>query len=97
VSLIAVAAMVGGLLSLGVQRTLLLMVASAPIAVIGNGVRVAATGFLTTWLGEVAVRGALHDVTGYVAFAAMCAAIVLLQRATRARPRAAIPQVASAA
>jgi len=94
VSLISVAAMVGALLSLGIQRTAFLMVAAAPIAVIGNGVRVAATGFLTTWIGEAAVRGVLHDVTGYVAFAGMCAAIVLLQRATRWRSRTPIAQVA---
>jgi exosortase len=93
VSLVSVAAMVGALLSLGIQRTAFLMLAAAPIAVIGNGLRVAATGFLTTWIGEAAVRGALHDVTGYVAFAAMCAAIVLLQRATRG-VRAPIAQVA---
>jgi exosortase len=94
VSLISVAAIVGALLSLGIQRTAWLMVAAAPIAVIGNGLRVAATGFLTTWIGEAAVRGVLHDVTGYIAFAGMCAAIVLLQRATRWRSRAAIAQVA---
>lgn len=94
VSLISVAAMVGALLSLGIQRTAFLMLAAAPIAVIGNGLRVAATGFLTTWIGEAAVRGVLHDVTGYVAFAAMCAAIVLIQRATRWRSRAPVAQVA---
>lgn len=93
VSLISVAAMVGALLSLGIQRTIFLMAAAAPIAVVGNGARVAATGVLTTWIGEAAVRGVLHDITGYVAFATMCAAIVLLQRATRSRARAAVAQV----
>lgn len=94
VSLISVAAMAGGLLSLGARRTLVLMMAAAPIAVVGNGLRVAATGFLTTWIGEAAVRGVLHDVTGYVAFGAMCAAIVLLVRATRGRSRVMVAQVA---
>lgn len=86
ISLVSVAAMVGAVLQLRPQRALFLMAAAAPIAVIGNGVRVFATGVLTTWFGEVAVRGFVHDLTGYAAFLAMIAAIVLLQRATRSRP-----------
>ena len=71
ISLVSVAAMVGAVLQLRPQRALFLMAAAAPIAVIGNGVRVFATGVLTTWFGEVAVRGFVHDLTGYVAFLAM--------------------------
>jgi exosortase len=83
VSLVSVAAMFGAVLSLRPQRAILLIVAAAPIAVVGNGVRVAATGLLTTWIGETAVRGPLHDVTGYAAFLTMCAGIVGLLLATR--------------
>jgi exosortase len=85
VSLVSVAAMFGAVLSLAPQRAIFLIVAAAPVAVIGNGVRVAATGLMTTWIGEAAVRGALHDLTGYVAFIMMCAVIILLQLATRSR------------
>jgi exosortase len=85
VSLVSVAAMLGAVLSLTPQRAIFLIVAAAPVAVIGNGVRVAATGLMTTWVGEAAVRGALHDLTGYVAFLMMCAVIVLLLMATRSR------------
>jgi exosortase len=85
VSLVSVAAMFGAILSLAPQRAIFLIVAAAPVAVIGNGVRVAATGVMTTWIGEAAVRGALHDLTGYVAFIMMCAVIILLQLATRSR------------
>jgi exosortase len=83
VSLNAIAALCGVLLSLRPQRTLMLMAAALPIAVIGNGFRVAATGVLTTWLGEVAVRGTLHELTGVVSFLVMCAAVIGLQIATR--------------
>lgn len=90
VSLISVAAMSGAVLSLAPQRAIFLVVAAAPIAVVGNGVRVAATGLLTTWIGETAVRGALHDLTGYAAFLMMCAGVLLLQRATRSRAAVAV-------
>jgi exosortase len=83
VSLNAIAALCGVLLSLRPQRTLMLMAAAIPIAVVGNGFRVAATGVLARWLGEVAVRGTLHELTGVVSFLAMCAAVVGLQIATR--------------
>jgi exosortase len=83
VSLNAIAALCGVLLSLRPQRTLMLMAAALPIAVVGNGFRVAATGVLTTWFGEVAVRGTLHELTGVVSFLVMCAAVIGLQIATR--------------
>jgi exosortase len=97
VSLVSIAAMVGAVLSLRPQRAMMLMAAAAPIAVVGNGVRVAATGLMTTWIGEAAVRGVLHDLTGYAAFLAMIGAIILVQRATRPRsprPRAPLAQTA---
>jgi exosortase len=86
VSLNAIAALCGVLLSLPAQRTLLLMAAAIPIAVVGNGFRVAATGVLTTWFGEIAVRGTLHELTGVAAFLVMCAAVIGLQIVIR-RPR----------
>jgi exosortase/archaeosortase family protein len=49
-----------------------------PIAIIGNGLRVAATGWLTTWIGEMAVKGVIHDATGYAAFLVMCAGMFSL-------------------
>jgi exosortase len=49
-----------------------------PIAIIGNGLRVAITGALTTWIGPIAVEGLLHQMTGYAAFALMCAGMFAL-------------------
>ena len=84
-SLISVAAVCGALVPLGTRRTLVLIAAALPIAIVGNGVRVAATGLLTTWIGEIAVRGTLHELTGYVAFLAMCAAAFIVDAMTRGR------------
>ena len=85
VSLTSVAAVAAAFFPMSAGRAALLLVAAAPVAIIGNGLRVAATGLLATWLGDVAVRGLLHDLTGYVAFAAMCATVIGLQIAARPR------------
>lgn len=92
VSLISVTAVCAAFFSMSASRVVLLMAAAIPVAIIGNGLRVAATGLLSTWIGEAAVRGFIHDLTGYVAFTGMCAIIVGLQIASRRRT----PAVATA-
>ena len=92
VSLIAVASVCGAVMSLSARRTLLLVACAIPIAVIGNGFRVAATGFLATWLGPIAAKGILHELTGFVAFVAMCAVLLAIQLLARARVRRAVRQ-----
>ena len=91
VSLVTVAAVCAAVLSLRPSRTLLLLTAAVPIAVIGNGFRVAATGFLVTWFGPGAARGLVHDLTGFAAFLVMCACLISVQiaAASIARRRAA--------
>jgi exosortase len=95
VSLLTVAAVCAAVLSLKPARTLLLIAAAVPIAVIGNGFRVAATGFLVTWFGPGAARGLVHDLTGFAAFLVMCACLVGVQLAAvsiaRRRRAAAAP------
>jgi exosortase len=87
-SLISVAAVCGALVPLSVARTSILIAAALPIAIVGNGLRVAATGLLTTWIGEIAVRGALHELTGFVTFLAMCAAAFAIDAVIRPRLQA---------
>jgi len=89
VSLVSVAAVTAAGLSLSGPRSLLLVVAAVPIAVVGNGLRVAASGVLSQWFGEAALTGALHDATGYVAFVMMCAALLAVHLGTRRLPRVA--------
>ena len=83
VSLIAVTAVCAAFFSMSVRRVVLLMAAAIPVAIVGNGLRVAATGLLSTWIGDAAARGFIHDLTGWVAFMGMCAIIVGLQIASR--------------
>jgi exosortase len=83
ISMIAVGAVCAALFRMTRQRGALLMAISVPIAIAGNGARIAATGYLTEWFGDRAARGIAHDVMGYVAFAVMFAAIVAVIRFTR--------------
>jgi exosortase len=91
-SLLSVAAICAAVFHLSWPRGGMLMLISLPIAIVGNGFRVAATGILTHWIGESATRGLIHDMTGYLAFVAMCAVTVCFLRLTRpARPAAILP------
>ena len=82
-SLIAISAVGTALLGLSWIRGVLLMLAALPIAIFGNGARVAATGYLTQIFGEGAARGLPHELTGYAAFLVMCATTIFIVRLTR--------------
>jgi exosortase len=85
VSLVSVAAVCAALIPLSATRTVLVMAAAVPIAIVGNGFRVAATGLLALSMGEGAVSGTVHELTGFVAFVAMCIATLALLRITHGR------------
>jgi exosortase len=90
-SLTSVAAVGAALLPINAWGRLLMFVAVLPIAILGNGFRIAVTGVLSTWVGQAAVEGVVHEATGYVAFAAMCAgmfALLWIGRFSRARTAA---------
>lgn len=87
-SLIAVGAVCGAMMQWRARRTVAVMIAAVPIAVVGNGLRVAATGLLTVWIGEVAVRGVVHELTGVIAFLVMCAATLAVDILARSRLQA---------
>jgi len=72
-SLISVTAVAAALLPINRWGRLAMFASVVPIAIIGNGFRVAATGVLATWFGPIAVEGIIHEMTGVVAFAVMCA------------------------
>ena len=89
-SLFSVAAVCATVFPIGRWRSALIVAAVVPIAIVGNGLRVAATGALASRFGRMAVEGLVHELTGFVAFAAMCGAVLALLPLTRsARPAAA--------
>jgi len=83
ISLISVGAVCTVLLGLTPARAATLLSLAIPIAIAGNGARVAATGYMTQWFGEWAARGLVHELTGYAAFAAMLGMTLLVLRLTR--------------
>jgi exosortase len=85
VSLISMAAICGAIIPLSARRTAMLVAAAIPVAVVGNGLRVAATGVMALSMGDVAVNGVVHEITGFVAFAGMCVATLMLLRMTQGR------------
>jgi len=61
----------GGFANLGrndIVRTLLLMIAAVPIAVITNAARVTATGVLTYEYGKQATEATVHDASGWIVY-----------------------------
>ena len=85
VSLVSIAAVCAALVPLSPRRSALLIAAAIPIAVIGNGMRVAATGMLALSMGDGAVKGTVHELTGMVTFVVMCVATLLFLRMTQLR------------
>jgi exosortase len=83
VALVAVAATCAALAPLRAGRAALLIISAVPIGVMGNGLRVAASGVLAYWFGEPAVEGLVHEMTGFVAFVAMCGVSFALLALTR--------------
>jgi len=75
VTLFALVAVYVSVRELPLRRIVILLLATVPIALAGNGLRVAITAMLATRLGESATRGWVHDATGWAAFVLMCAAL----------------------
>ena len=75
VTLLALVAVYGATIGPPLRQVVALIAATLPVALLGNSLRVVATAFLASRMGEDATRGLVHDSTGFVAFGAMCAAL----------------------
>ena len=75
VTLAALVAVYAAMRELPLRRVALLLLVTVPVALAGNGLRVAATALLAGQMGADAARGAIHDATGWVAFALMATLI----------------------
>lgn len=62
------------------------VLATIPIAVLTNGLRIGVTGLLTNAIGPAAAEGFFHDFTGWVLFMVSFAFLVLLGRLLRLFP-----------
>jgi len=59
-----------------VVRTILLMLAAVPIAVLTNASRVSATGILTYYYGKSASEGTWHDASGWIVYIVALALLI---------------------
>jgi exosortase len=90
-SIVSLAA-IGGLLAWTEQswpRRIALVIATLPIAIVANGLRIAATGVACETWGGQAARDPWHTIAGWLTFVVSVVALIALQRAlTPARRRA---------
>lgn len=75
VTLLAITAVWASLRGVTRRGVVVLGLAALPVALAGNGLRIAFTGMLAAHIGEAAARGPIHEATGWIAFVAMCAAL----------------------
>ncbi|PLX44087.1 MAG: exosortase [Deltaproteobacteria bacterium] len=87
ISLLALSVAFGFLTQKRVVGIILVALSAVPIAIITNGVRVIATGFLSQYYGAVAAEGFFHEFAGLTVFAAglllLGGVIVVVKRAVK--------------
>jgi exosortase len=80
ISLLAFAIVLGYLTDRRVWTRSVLAVASVPVAIVANGVRVAATGIAAYRIGPEAAQGTLHTFSGWLVFVVSVILLGTLQR-----------------
>lgn len=80
VSLVAIGALLGWLTPGGVVRRASMVVLAVPIAIVMNGLRIAATGIACETIGPRAASGAWHEATGWLTFVASVVLLAVSQR-----------------
>jgi len=86
-ALLSVAALVGYFSEARTWQRALLAIASLPIAIALNGVRIAVTGMAASRFGPAAASGAVHEASGWVVFVLALAVVWLLEKALGALRR----------
>ncbi|MBX3299012.1 MAG: exosortase [Acidobacteria bacterium] len=69
---------IGGMSYPDAWRTLVLMAAAVPIAVLTNAARVTATGVMTFYYGKQATSSTVHDVSGWMVYVAALGSLALV-------------------
>jgi exosortase/archaeosortase family protein len=83
-SLVALSVIYGYLAESRTSLRVTLAVAAAPISVLANALRIAATGFVVQYWGVDRAEGALHLFSGWLVFLAALAMIFAFHRLLRA-------------
>lgn len=80
VSLVTLALLLGSMTQVRPVSRVLIACSAIPIAVVTNGLRVAATGIAAHYAGPDAASGALHSVSGWLVFAVSLALVIVVDR-----------------
>jgi exosortase len=86
-ALLSVAALVGYFSDVPPWQRVLLTSAALPIAIVLNGVRIAATGLAASRFGPAAASGAIHATAGWIVFMLALAAVWVLEKTLGSRVR----------
>ena len=62
-------------------RRLVLVVATVPLAIVANAIRVAGTGLASEWISPAAADGFFHTFSGWLMFLVTCAGLLAIQKA----------------
>jgi exosortase len=89
VSLLTLAIVLVQFTRLTVARRWLLVVATVPLAVFANGLRVAFTGLASAYWGTAAAEGFVHTASGWLMFVGTFCVLVAMSRWLEPRPQAA--------
>jgi exosortase len=81
ISLLMLSILLGYFTERRLSRRLMLAVATIPLAIVANAIRVAGTGLASEWISPAAADGFFHTFSGWLMFLVTCAVLFLIQRA----------------
>jgi exosortase len=93
VSLLTLGILYGYVSGYGTGRRVVLALATVPIAIVANAIRVGGAGVTAHWYGPVAVEGFLHSFSGWLTFASSIVLLLGLDRALSLMTRRAVPEL----
>jgi exosortase len=98
VSLITLGIAYGYFMDRRVWVRLLIVASTIPVAIVANGMRVAATGMAAEWIGPDAAQGFFHEFSGWIVFILAFVMILAIQRLiTKFAPKPAVPVMTAGA
>lgn len=86
-ALVCITVLAGDRLRLGPWRSGVLALAAFPVAILLNGIRVAATGVAAIHFGPAAAAGAVHTTTGWIMFVVALGCVGVMMRVMRRQPQ----------
>ena len=81
ISLLMLSILLGYFTERRLWRRLILAVATIPLAIVANAIRVAGTGLASEWISSDAADGFFHTFSGWLMFLVTCAGLLAIQKA----------------